>query len=56
MHKSLTINGTDYVYYVISGELFRLRPSGLPAAGAVRSLVKFGSAEFNRVFAVISAT
>jgi len=55
MSKSITINGTDYILYVRTGELFRLLPSGLPAAGAVRSLVKSGSREFKRVFAAIEA-
>jgi hypothetical protein len=55
MSKSININGVDYLYYVVSGELFRLRASGLPAAGAVRSLVKSGSREFNRVYAALVA-
>ncbi len=55
MNKSITINGIDYVFYVRTGELFRLRPSGLPAAGYIRSLVKSGSREFKRVFAAIEA-
>lgn len=55
MHQSITINGTDYVLYVRTGELFRLRPSGLPAAGAVRSPVKTGSREFNRVMAALES-
>lgn len=54
MTDSITIKGTDYILYVRTGELFRLRPSGLPAAGAVRSLVKYGSREYIRVLAAMT--
>ncbi|HCU2052919.1 TPA: hypothetical protein OUI21_006034 [Pseudomonas aeruginosa] len=55
MNKSITIAGIDYVFYVWTGELFRVRPSGRHAAGYIRSLVKSGSREFKRVFAAIEA-
>jgi len=55
MTKEITLNGTEYVLYVHTLKLFRLKNSGLPCAGMVRSLVKTGSREFNRVLAAFQA-
>jgi hypothetical protein len=55
MEKNITLNGVEYLYSVCAGRLYKVRPSGLPAAGPVLTEVKKGSATFVRVLDAIIA-
>jgi hypothetical protein len=35
MTKAITIRGVDYIYFVRTGNLYSVKPSGLPSAGAI---------------------
>lgn len=55
MSKAIKLNGVEYIYYVRTGVMYKLRESGLPCAGMVQIEVKNGSAIFNRVLDALAA-
>lgn len=55
MEKTIIINGTEYLYSICAGRLYKVRPSGLPSAGPVLTEVKKGSATFSRVLDALIA-
>jgi hypothetical protein len=52
MTKTITLRGVSYIYYVRTGDLFTVKDSGLPAAGAILTPV-YGAKKAN-VLAAIS--
>jgi len=52
--RRILFRGTEYLYYVARDELYRLKDSGLPNAGAVRILVKNGSFVHQQVLAAMA--
>lgn len=54
MSKSTTYNGVEYIFYVRTGDLYSLTPSGLPAAGPIAKAVKRGSKLYAAVLAAVA--
>lgn len=53
MTKSITLSGAEYIFYVRTGDLYSLTPSGLPCSGPVFKVVKRGSRLYSAVLAVV---
>jgi hypothetical protein len=54
MTKTTTHNGVEYIFYVRTGDIYSLVPSGLSAAGPIAKAVKRGSKLYAAVLAAIS--
>lgn len=54
MTKAITIRGTEYIYYVRTGDVYSMTASGLPSAGAVLTAI-YGAKKTRVIDAMIKA-
>jgi hypothetical protein len=54
MTKTITLRSVSYVYYVATGDLYTVKESGLPAAGAILTAV-YGAKKTKILDAILAA-